>query len=319
MFTELSGITEETGLSFDGESRLCGCIESFGTVVSDIQGKGEYRIDMFFSDPPELHDEHAGQIAALVTALAEGLPKNTLVSQSCEEGYVRIVLDKYELLQENIVYLIEFLDKLAKGLGGIVSGGDNYSVLYDKEPESGAYAPSENAVRIKLRFDLRSVIGLLGAAAGAFAMVVIAILTVNADFEINTLELRFEVSTYILSGITAVIVFADYRFAARKLDAFGVIVCPLLTLASVVMSGLGTGVRACARFAGASFIEVLRSFPEYLERYPQAGDFMFGYITRGVVLAVVACVGIYVFYFSRHPEETIKAEREDVREKAKKQ
>lgn len=318
MFTELSGITEETGLSFDGESRLYGYIESFGTVVSDIPGKGEYRIDMFFSDPHELHDEHAVQIASLVTSLAEGLPKNTVVSQSCEEGYVRIVLDKYELLQENIVYLIEFLDKLAKGLGGIVSGGDSYSVPDDNEPVHEADAPSENAVRIKLRFDWRSIIGLLGAAAGAFAMVVIAILTVNADFEINTLELRFEVSTYILSGITAAIVFADYRFAARKLDAFGVIVCPLLTLAAVVLSGLGTGVRACARFAGASFIDVLRSFPEYLEQYPQAGDFMFGYITRGIVLAVVACVGIYVFYFSRHPEETVKTVREDTREKNKK-
>lgn len=310
MFTELSGITEESGLSFDGENRLCGYIGSYGTVVSDIPGNGIYRVDMFFSPgcPPELHSERKAAVTELVNSLAESLPKNTVISQSCADDHVRVDLNRYSLLQENIIYLTEFLDKLADGLGGIMPKGDEYKLLYDIEPEPAAKVP-EGAVRVKLGFDGRSVLGILGALLGAAAMVVIAVLTVNADLEINTFELKFEVSTYILSAITAAVVFADYRFIARKLDACGVIVCPLLTLGAVVLSGLGSGVRACAKFAEVSFMDALRGFPEYLERYEVIGSFIFGYITRGLIFAVVACIAVYIFYFSRHPEETVRSER----------
>ena len=310
MFTELSGITEETGLSFDGEGSLYGYIGKYGTVVSDISGNGIYRVDMFFSagDAPELRSERKAAVTELVNSLAESLPKNTVMSQSCEDGYVRVDLDRYSLLQENVVYLTEFLDKLADGLGDIMPEGADYKLLYDIAPQPAEKIP-DGAVRVRLGFDGRSVLGILGALIGAAAMVVIAVLTVNADLEISTFELKFEVSTYILSAITAAVIFADYRFIARKLDACGVIVCPVFTLGAVVLSGLGAGVRACAKFAEVSFMDALRGFPDYLARYEAVGSFMFGYITRGLILAVVACIGICIFYFSRHPEETVRSER----------
>ena len=307
MFTELSGITEETGLSFDGESLLYGYIETVGIVVSDIADKGEYRIDMFVSANCAA-PENAGRITPLVNSLAEGLPKNTVMSQSCADRYIRVVLNKYELLQENIVYLTEFLRKLAFGIEELGFEGDDYKVLYDIEPKSDAELPKD-AVRIKLGFDLRSILGLFGALLGMFAMAVIAVLTVNTDLEINSFGLKFEVSTYILSALTAVVIFADYRFIAKKLDACGVIACPLLTLASVVLSGLGAGVKACASFEGISFMPALRSFPELLSRYGDAGSFIFGYITRGLVTAVIACIIVCIFYFDRHPDETVKSEK----------
>lgn len=307
MFTELSGITEETGLSFDGESRLYGYIETVGIVVSDIADKGEYRIDMFVSANCAA-PENAGRITPLVNSLAEGLPKNTVMSQSCADRYIRVVLNKYELLQENIVYLTEFLRKLAFGIEELGFEGDDYKVLYDIEPKSDAELPKD-AVRIKLGFDLRSMAGAVGAVIGAAAMVVIAILTVNADIEITAFGLRFEISTYILSALTAIVVFADYSFIARKLDAFGSVICPVLVCAAVVLSGFGTSVKACARAEQISFMQALRTLPELLMKYPDVESFMFGYITRGLVLAAVACVFIYIFYFSRHPDETIKPEK----------
>ena len=308
MFTELSGIADEIGLEYDGNASVSGYKRGFGTVVTDDDEHGAYRVEMFCRLEGEGVTADKDRITAMMSALGEGLPKNTVRSISCGWGFVTAELDKYCLLQENVIYLIEFLDKLAEGLESLGVEGTEYRMLAGEKPAGPEKLP-EGAVRVKLRFDLRSILGVLGAVIGAAAMIVISVLTANADFEINTLELRFEVSTYILSGITAAVIFADYRFIARKLDACGIIVCPVLTVAAVILSGLGSGVRVCAKFAGVPFIQALRSFPEYLSEYENAGSFVFGYITRGIVLAVVACILICIFYFNRHPEETERSER----------
>lgn len=302
MFSELGGITEETGLGYSDErASLYGEKRGFGVIVADT---GElYAVKVFCEHPFRRETE----IFPLVTALGEGLPKNTVMRQSCEVGYVDIRLDKFCLLQENIVYLTEFLDKLTEELEKLGLSGKPYS--FPREKPAPAVEVPKGAVRVKLGFDFRSILGVFGALLGAFSMVVIAILTVDAKFEIDAFELRFEISTYILSAATAVVIFADYRFIARKLDACGVIVCPLLTLASVVLSGLGAGVRACAGFAEVSFMQALRGFPQYLDLYGNVGSFVFGYITRGLILAVVACVLIYIFYFNRHQDETELSEK----------
>ncbi len=309
MFSELGALDGENGLAFSDEhTALYGSINGFGLTVTDIGDN--YVADIFCDMDQARERELCGSIAASISALGEGLPKNTMLSQSCEWGFVRITLDKYCLLQENIVYIPEFLDKLAVKLGELGITGCEYRFFAPDKPVE-APAPAPGVRRVKLGFDIHSVIGLFGAVIGALAMVVIAILTVDADFEINTLELRFEISTYILSGVTAIVIFADYRFIARKLDACGVIACSLLTPTAVVLSGLGVGVRACSKFAGVSFMQALRDYPQYLERFDSVGSFMFGYITRGLVLAVLACVVIYVFYFTRHPEETVRSVRDE--------
>ena len=86
------------------------------------------------------------------------------------------------------------------------------------------------------------------------------------------------------------VVFADYRFLAHKLDACGVLTCPVLTVLAVVLSGLGAGVRACAKFAGISFIQAFGDYASLLEEYPEVDKFVTGYMTRGAVLSVVAAI-----------------------------
>lgn len=302
MFTELGGIVDETGLSFSEErSSLYGEKRGFGVTVSDTGER--YVIKLFCKRPFEREDE----IFPTVVRLGESLPKNTLLKQFCEVSYICVELDRYSLLQENVILFTEFLDKLTEAAEALGLEGDAYSFPRVKEDEPEE--PPKGSVKIKLGFDLRSVAGLFGAALGACAMVVIAVLAVNAGFEIGTFGLKFEVSTYILSALTAVVVYTDYRFISRKLDACGVIACPVFTLAAVVFSGLGAGVKACAQFFGVSFVTALNGFPDYLAQNEDIGSFMFGYVTRGIVTAVVACIIICVFYFERHPDETIKSEK----------
>ena len=302
MFSELSGITAETGLAFSGEhTALYGEMRGFGVTVSDRAGR--YIVDVFCEKP----SERSADISSLISGLGDSLPKNSLISQSCGMETVTAELDAYSLLQENVIYLIGFLDKLTEGLELLGLGGAAYRFFAAAKPAE--QSTGENELRVKLGFDLRSVLGIIGALIGAAAMVVIAVLTVRADVEITAFALSTEISAYILSGVTAAVVFADYRFLARKLDACGVITCPMLTVLAVILSGLGAGVKACAAFAGVSFMQALGDYAALLTEYPEADGFVTGYITRGVVLAAVASIGICVFYFSRHPDETIRSER----------
>lgn len=305
MFSELSNLTAETGLEFsDAHTALYGEKRGFGVTVADRDGS--YVIDIFCEAP----SERRAEISAAVTGAGESLPKNTLMSQSFGRETVTVVLDAYRLMQENAVYLIEFLDKLTGSFSALGIKGKSCRFFAEEKPaEAVTEPPADGEKRVKLGFDLRSVLGVVGAVIGAAAMIVIAVLTVNASAEITAFGLSTEISAYILSGITAVVIFADYRFLARKLDACGILTCPVLTVLAVILSGLGAGVRACAQFAGVSFMKALGDYAGLLGGYPEVDQFVTGYITRGVVLAAVASIGICVFYFNRHPEETIRSER----------
>ncbi len=301
MFSELSFITEETGLSFSGErTALYGVKCGFGIIVYDDGGR--YRTEVFCERPFERESE----IFPIISALGESLPKNTIISQSCEVGQIIVWLEKYNLLQENVEYLIEFLDKLANELSALGLSGREYRFPTVKKASE---EPDKKLVKIKLGFDRRSIFGLLGSVLGAAAMTVIAVFLVNVKAEVNAFGLAFEVSAYIFSAVTTLVIFADYRFVSRKLDAFGIIICTVLSAASVVLSGFGAGAKACGQIAGVSFLEAVRGLPSYLAQNTDVDSFMMGYITRGLILSVLLSVLICIFYFTRHPEETVLTEK----------
>ena len=302
VFSELKNICDETGLSFSDErTALFGEMRGFGVTVAETAECYDVR---FFCERPF---EREQEIFPMMNELAGGLPKNTMMRQTCEVGYVGVLLDKFGLMQENIVYLVEFLDKLAVRLEEMGLERKPYS--FPRISKAADKAAGKDEVRVKLGFDRRSILGLVGALIGAAAMTVIAILIVNIKGEIDAFGLAFEVSTYILSAATVFVVFADYRFLARKLDAAGVIACPVLSVLSVVLAGMGAGVKTCAQLAGVPFMQALRNYPEYLAAAPEVDKFVAGYITRGLVLAVVASILFCIFYFERHPDETILTEK----------
>ena len=307
MFSELEYIAAETGLEYSaGRTALFGEKHGFGVTVADKEG--QYIADIFCEEP----SAHRAEITAAVSGVGESLPKNTLMSQTCGRETVTVVLDRYGLLQENAAYLIGFLDKLTVELEKLGIAGKEYRFYAEEKPAADAM-PSENEVRVKLGFDLRSVLGMIGAVIGAAAMAVIAVLLVDVKLESIAFGNATEMSAYILSGITALVVFADYRFLARKLDACGIIVCPVLTVLAVLMSGIGAGVRGWIAVFGGSFVQTLLNFPERLAAEPMEAAtfdaFITGYISRGILFGLLVSVGFCLFYFSRHPDETIRSEK----------
>lgn len=303
-FSELKFAAEDTGLSFD-ESRnaLIGSMHDFGVIVSDRSDSYEV---LFFADCPYKREN---EIRDIINSLSESLPKNTIISQSCEVNFVAVSLDKRQLLQENLCYLVEFLDKLSRELEALCLTGTKPVFPTEKRTEKQEQELPKNAVKVKLGFDMRSLFGLFGAILGAAAITVIAILLSNVTAEAQLFGLRIEISAYILSAAATALIFSDYRFLAKKLDPCGIIACPVLSVLSVVFSGLGAGIKAMCALSGAGAAEVISDFSGYLSRYDIADKFIAGYISRGIILAVLASLIICLVYFRKHPEEMIKGEK----------
>ena len=307
-FSELKFAAEDTGLSFDeGRSSLIGSKRNFGVIVSDRSDS--YKV-LFFADCPYKKEN---EIRDIINSLSEGLPKNTIISQSCQLNFVEVILDKRQLLQEKLCYLVEFLDKLSCELEELSLKGAEPFFPAEKKAVKQTEKPKQelpkNAVKISLRFDLRSLFGLFGAVIGAFAITVIAILLSDVTAEAQLFGLRVEVSAYILSAAATALIFSDYRFLARKLDPCGIIACPVLSVLSVIFSGLGAGIKAVCALSGAGAGEVIADFSEYLSRYDIADKFIAGYISRGIILAVLASIIICLLYFRKHPEEMTRSEK----------
>ncbi len=303
-FSELKLISEDAGLEFDGSyPALIGEREGLGVTVTDTDGIYEIRIfaeDIFKSEK---------ELFSAVCRLSESLPKNTMLNQSCEVGYLSVKLDKFRLLQENIVFLKEFLDKLTleiseKKLKGTKASLPKKAVVTEK-------SLPKNARRLKLSFSKESLFGLIGAVLGAIAVTALAIFAITPETEEALMSVSFSLTfaPYIVAAAAAIIIFSDYRFLSRKLDAFGVILCPILTILTVVFSGFGITVKGLMNTLGIDIGTAIGGFPEYLSDNGILANFFGGYIMGGIILSVLASIFIYIFYFSRHPEETENSEK----------
>ena len=60
---------------------------------------------------------------------------------------------------------------------------------------------------------------------------------------------------------------------------------------------------------GATLSEAISGFTDYISENEALANFFGGFIMGGIVLAVLASIIIYIFYFNRHPEETENSEK----------
>lgn len=302
-FSELRFASEETRLSFDSERVLLyGEKNGYGITVADRDGA--YTVTVFSKEPYKLENE----VIKAVAKLSESLPKNTIQKQVCEFGYIAVTLDKYPLLQENIVYLIDFLEKLTLAVKELGIAPDSYR-LPKKEAAVTTDENNQNTKKIKLGFSKESVIGFIGAFVGAFAITVIAIMLGKINMDTEVYSLNSEITAYAVSIISAVVVFFDYRFLARKLDAFGIITCPILIVASVFVSAFGIGIKTMAENEKITIGSALAGFSDYIVENEAVSQFIVGYLTRSAVIVVIACILICIFYFRKHPEEMYGKEK----------
>ncbi len=300
-FSELSLAEADSGLSYDPErTALTGKKLGYGTVISDENDEYIVRI---FAETPFRHEK---EIASIINKLSESLSKNTINSQCCEYGFIEVKLNKYCLLQENLVLLIDFLDKLTEQLAKLGIKGSEPVLPKIPQPEPQKQT-EKNVRKINLRFDLNSIKGLFGALIAGFASIWIAqmLVTVTPD---KTVPDSGMINSYVIAFITTALVFFDYRFLAKKLDAFGVIVCPVISVLTAVMSSVTVAAKVISGIAEISLAEGFSMIGDLYNFNADAASFVEGYLVAGVLISMLASIIVCIYYFNRHPEEMFSNE-----------
>ncbi len=300
-FSELSLAEADSGLSYDPErAALTGKKLEYGTVVSDEND--EYIVRIFAETPFRYEKE----IADVINKLSESLSKNTINSQCCEYGFIEVKMNKYRLLQENLVLLIDFLDKLTEQL--TILGIKGADARLPKIPQPEAKEQTDKKIKkINLRFDFNSIKGLFGALVAGFASIWIAqmLVTVTPD---KTVPDSGMINSYVIAFITTALIFFDYRFLAKKIDAFGVIVCPVISLLTAVMSSVTVAAKVISRIAEIPITDGFAKIGSLYDFNADAAHFVEAYLVAGVLISMLSSVIVCIYYFSRHPEEMFSYE-----------
>lgn len=301
-FSELSLAEKDSGLSFDSERlMLIGTKSSYGVTVADENN--EYCLKIFAEKPFEFEKE----ITDGIIKLSDSLSKNTINSQRCEYGFIEIKLCKTLLLQEKLLLLIDFLEKLTELLNSLGIKGSAALVPKLKKQET-ANKNQKDIKKIKLGFDFNSIKGLFGALIAALAMTFIASISVKFDADTYN-SFSPTIGAYVLSGAATALIFFDYRFLAKKIDAFGVIICPVFSILTAFFSSMTVGAKSVSLVKEISFAEGFSYLGNLYDISPDLAAFVEGYMLNALIIAVLASIIICIWYFNRHPDEMFKAEK----------
>lgn len=300
IFSELSLAEKDSGLEFNAAiPALVGKKRGFGVTVTDYES--EYIVKIFAAEPYKLENS----IAEGIISLSESLSKNTINSQRCEYGFVEVRLNKDFLLQEKLILLIDFLDKLTELMENLgIAGAEPVLPQIKKAEEKPA---AGNVRKIRLGFDFNSIKGLIGALIASIASIFIAsmLVTVTPD---NPENLSGDISAYIIAAATTALIFFDYRFLAKKLDAFGIIVCPVLSVITAVLSSVTVAAKAISQIAEIPFAEGFAKLSGLYEFNPDVASFIESHLISGVLISVLASIAVCIFYFNRHTDEMFNSE-----------
>ena len=299
-FSELSLAETDSGLSYDAErTALIGKKLGYGVIVSDEND--EYIIKIFAETP----FRYEKTIADSINNLSKSLSKNTINSQNCEYGYIEVKMNKYCLLQENIILLIDFLDKLTELIASLGIKGAEPQLPKIPQPKSKEQT-DKNIKKINLRFDFNSIKGLFGAIVAVFAMTFISSLLITYKEGVSSLTIS--ISWWTTAAAATALIFFDYRFLARKLDAFGIIICPVLSVVTAFLSTLSVGAKTAAILTECSFAEGFGKIGEVMETNPDFSHFISMYLIESVIITIAVSIIFCLWYFSKHPNEMFKTE-----------
>lgn len=307
-FSELSLAAHDLGLTYNEEVvALIGYLNTLGVVISERSD--EYILQIFAEKPYR----YETAIKEIISVLSESMPKNTINRQLYEVDRCEIHFRKSALLQEKLALLVAFSETLTEKICGLGIIGAEPQLPEIPTDEKTVQTAKKSERRIKLSFDFGSVKGLFGALIGAAAMMFITYSLVNITTDSGVTSTFTELGGYLLSAAATTLVFFDYRFLAKKLDAFGVIACPIISVISSVFGSVLVTAKAFASLSGTSVLTALASLDSLYEKSAELASAGGGYMTIGIVVSVFASLLNCLWYFNKHPDEMTKTEKSDTK------
>lgn len=294
IFSELSLIEKETGLKYDPETAtLSGVKNGVPIVVFDNDKK--HRFDIVCG--AVITDRQFGRIYTM----AERFPKKTMLGVENVDGCVNIYCKGYNLMQENLPLLIEFLEKLTAYLKSEMRSTtpiqvakvlelEDYEILTRRGRSDGTVRPP---------FDVKGTVkgvlgGILGLVIGSAIFVVFIMMS--------------DLVGWIGGVIMSAAVISLYTVFSKKLRTIDCILTAILTFAGWVLSnGFAYLFQIFLKEQEAGTVVnifgILDNLAKYSMQYTELSGNMLNRLIVTFIFVVAGAIGSYIFYYKHHSKD----------------
>lgn len=294
IFSELSLIEKETGLKYDPETAtLSGVKNGVPIVVFDNDKK--HRFDIVCG--AVITDRQFGRIYTM----AERFPKKTMLGIENVDGCVNIYCKGYNLMQENLPLLIEFLEKLTAYLKSEMRSTtpiqvakvlelEDYEILTRRRRSDGT---------VRLPFDVKGTVkgvlgGILGLVIGSAIFVVFIMMS--------------DLVGWIGGVIMSAAVISLYTVFSKKLRTIDCILTAILTFAGWVFSnGFAYLFQIFLKEQEAgtvvNILGILDNLAKYSMQYTELSGNMLNRLIVTFIFVVAGAIGSYIFYYKHHSKD----------------
>lgn len=294
IFSELSLIEKETGLKYDPETAtLSGVKNGVPVVVFDNDKK--HRFDIVCG--AVITDRQFGRIYTM----AERFPKKTMLGVENVDGCVNIYCKGYNLMQENLPLLIEFLEKLTAYLKSEMRSSTPIQVAKVLELEDyeilTRHRRSDGTVRPP--FDVKGTIkGLLGGILGLLIGCAIFVVFIMMS----------DLVGWIGGVIMSAAVISLYTVFSKKLRTIDCVLTAILTFAGWVLSnGFAYLFQIFLKEQEAGTVVnifgILDNLAKYSMQYAELSGNLLNRLIVTFIFVVAGAIGSYVFYYKHHSKD----------------
>lgn len=294
IFSELSLIEKETGLKYDPETAtLSGVKNGVPVVVFDNDKK--HRFDIVCG--AVITERQFGRIYIM----AERFPKKTMLGIENVDGCVNIYCKGYNLMQENLPLLIEFLEKLTAYLKSEMRKTtpiqvakvlelEDYTILTKHIRSDGTVRPPYN-----IRGTVKGILGgLLGLLIGCAIFVVFIMMS--------------DLVGWIGGIIMSAAVISLYTVFSKKLKTVDCIMTAILTFAGWVLSnGFAYLFQIFLKEQEAgntvNINGILADLANYSMKYTEIAGNLMNRLIITFIFVVAGAIGSYIFYYKHHTKD----------------
>lgn len=294
IFSELSLIEKETGLKYDPETAtLSGVKNGVPVVVFDNDKK--HRFDIVCG--AVITDRQFGRIYTM----AERFPKKTMLGVENVDGCVNIYCKGYNLMQENLPLLIEFLEKLTAYLKSEMRSStpiqvakvlelEDYEILTRRRRSDGTVCPP---------FDVKGTIkGLLGGILGLLIGCAIFVVFIMMS----------DLVGWIGGVIMSAAVISLYTVFSKKLRTIDCVFTAILTFAGWMLSnGFAYLFQIFLKEQEAGTVVnifgILDNLAKYSMQYAELSGNLLNRLIVTFIFVVAGAIGSYVFYYKHHSKD----------------
>lgn len=288
IFSELSLLPQQTGLAYDEENaELYGQYKGYNVAIQD-NGEGAYILKIFCRVPENALSD--------IDKFTDVLPKNAIIRKENAKTMLTIRLYRDVLLQENLPYVIDFLDRLTaylvenkcESLELVRAAAANPAVeaLKDAAAIKKNQEPSENE---KSKIGKNNFKGLLGSFVGCLIGFIIMFISVI---------INDSVFPWIAGVVIAILAVVGYTKFTYKADLFGIISatvlsaittlsCSFYLAAFSIFDLIGEEARSSQQI---NVFTITSNMSEYFREYPSASDFFVRLALTTTLLAVVGVI-----------------------------